>query len=88
MDRPEVKIRKLEVPQIYPKKYTRFEKARVIGARAIQIELGAPVLIDVPEDVSDPIDIAGMEFEEEAIPMTIVRRMPTGERIPRESKGS
>lgn len=72
------------MPQIYPKKYTRFEKARVIGARAIQIELGAPVLIDVPEDVSDPIDIASMEFEEEAIPMTIVRRMPTGERISRE----
>ena len=76
------------MPQIYPKKYTRFEKARVIGARAIQIELGAPVLIDVPEDVSDPIDIATMEFEEEAIPMTIVRRMPTGERISRESQGS
>ncbi len=56
----------------------------MIGARAIQIELGAPVLIDVPEDVSDPIDIASMEFEEEAIPMTIVRRMPTGERISRE----
>lgn len=66
---------------IYPKEYTRFEKARVIGARAIQIELGAPVLIDVPEDLSDPIDIAALEFEHDAIPMTIVRRLPTGERI-------
>ncbi|MDD1756918.1 MAG: DNA-directed RNA polymerase subunit K, partial [Methanomassiliicoccales archaeon] len=28
------------------KKYTRFEKARIIGARALQISLGAPVLID------------------------------------------
>lgn len=69
------------MPTIYPKKYTRFEKARVIGARAIQIELGAPVLIDVPEDVSDPIDIATLEFENDAIPMTIVRRLPTGERV-------
>jgi len=67
---------------IYPKKYTRFEKARVIGARAIQIELGAPVLIDPPEDMSDPIDIASLEFENDAIPMTIVRRLPSGERIP------
>lgn len=71
----------MEVPYIYPKEYTRFEKARVIGARAIQIELGAPVLIDVPEEMSDPIDIANMEFENDAIPMTIVRRLPSGERI-------
>lgn len=70
---------------MYPKKYTRFEKARVIGARAIQIELGAPVLIDVPDDLTDPIDIANLEFEKDAIPMTIVRRLPTGERIPLES---
>lgn len=69
------------MPTIYPKKYTRFEKARVVGARAIQIELGAPVLIDVPEDVSDPIDIATLEFKNDAIPMTIVRRLPTGERV-------
>ncbi len=66
---------------MYPKKYTRFERARVIGARAIQIELGAPVLIEPPEDVSDPIDIAKMELENDAIPMTIVRRLPTGERV-------
>lgn len=71
---------------MYPKKYTRFERARVIGARAIQIELGAPVLIDIPEGVSDPIDIAKLELENDAIPMTIVRRLPTGERISRESE--
>lgn len=66
---------------IYPKKYTRFEKARIVGARALQIELGAPVLIDVPEDVTDPIDIALLEFEKDAIPMTIVRRLPSGKRV-------
>lgn len=71
---------------MYPKKYTRFERARVIGARAIQIELGAPVLIDISEGVSDPIDIAKLELENDAIPMTIVRRLPTGERISRESE--
>ncbi|MBS3815586.1 MAG: DNA-directed RNA polymerase subunit K [Hadesarchaea archaeon] len=66
---------------MYPKKYTRFEKARVVGARALQIEAGAPVLIDTPEDVTDPVDIALLEFEKDIIPMTIVRRLPSGERI-------
>lgn len=73
---------------IYPKKYTRFEKARIIGARSIQIELGAPVLIDVPEEFTDPIDIAKLEFEKDAIPMTIVRRLPNGQRISREENES
>lgn len=66
---------------VYPKRYTRFEKARIIGARAIQIELGAPVLITVPEEVSDPVDIATLEFENDAVPMTIVRRLPSGKRV-------
>lgn len=77
----QINLKRLEVITIYPKKYTRFEKARIIGARAIQIELGAPVLVDVPEDFSDPIDIAKLEFEKDAIPMTVVRRLPSGERV-------
>lgn len=55
------------------KKYTRFEKARIIGARALQISMGAPSLIDIPEDVIFPIDIAMLEFKEEAIPITVKR---------------
>ncbi|MEM2978887.1 MAG: DNA-directed RNA polymerase subunit K [Methanomassiliicoccales archaeon] len=54
-------------------KYTRFEKARIIGARALQISLGAPVLINVPEDVIDPIQIAMLEFEKGVIPITVKR---------------
>ncbi len=61
---------------IFPKKYTRFEKARIVGARALQISMGAPVLIEVPEEVGNPIDIALLEFEKEAIPITVVRRLP------------
>jgi len=53
--------------------YTRFEKARIIGARALQISYGAPVLIDYPEDMLDPIDIALLEYEHELIPITVVR---------------
>lgn len=61
---------------IFTKKYTRFEKARIVGARALQISMGAPVLIEVPEEVGNPIDIALLEFEKEAIPITVVRRLP------------
>jgi DNA-directed RNA polymerase subunit K len=54
-------------------KYTRFEKARIIGARALQISMGAPSLIEIPKDVIFPIDIAMIEFKEGAIPITVKR---------------
>ena len=54
-------------------KYTRFEKARIVGARALQISMGAPTLIKVPKDVIAPIDIAMLEFKEDAIPITVKR---------------
>ena len=54
-------------------KYTRFEKARIIGARALQISMGAPTLIKLPKDVISPIDIAMYEFKENAIPITVKR---------------
>ena len=54
-------------------KYTRFEKARIIGARALQISMGAPSLIKIPKDVIFPIDIAMLEFKEGAIPITVKR---------------
>ena len=53
--------------------YTRFEKARIIGARALQISMGAPVLIHLPEDIVDPLDIAIYEFEKGVIPITVKR---------------
>jgi len=55
------------------KKYTRFEKARIIGARALQISLGAPVLIDIPEGMIDPIEISKMEFDRQVIPIDVKR---------------
>ena len=54
-------------------KYTRFEKARMVGARALQISLGAPILIDYPEDILDPVDIAMMEYDEGVVPITVTR---------------
>ena len=54
-------------------KYTRFEKARIIGARALQISFGAPVLVEYPETMIDPIDIAMLEFEQDLVPITVTR---------------
>jgi DNA-directed RNA polymerase subunit K len=56
------------------KRYSKYEKARIIGARALQISMGAPILIDVPKDVVDPLRIALLEFENDAIPMTVIRK--------------
>jgi len=53
------------------KEYTKYEKARIIGARALQIAMGAPVLIDTAE--LDPINIAIEEFEKDAVPITAKR---------------
>ena len=53
--------------------YTRFERARILGARALQVSLGAPILVDVPADLIDPVEIAEREFAEGAIPITVRR---------------
>ena len=54
-------------------RYTKYEKARMIGARALQIAMGAPVLLETPEGMADPIDIALLEFDKKAIPLTVIR---------------
>jgi DNA-directed RNA polymerase subunit K len=56
-------------------RYTRFEKARIIGARALQISMGAPTLLEVPSDMVDPIRIAELEFEKGVIPVTVKREV-------------
>jgi DNA-directed RNA polymerase subunit K len=54
-------------------KYTRFERARIIGARSLQVSLGAPVLIDIPEGMIDPVEIARLEFDRDVLPITVKR---------------
>lgn len=63
---------------IGPPKLTRFEKARIIGARALQITLGAPILITPPAEMTRPIDIALLELEKSVLPIMIRRRVPDG----------
>ncbi len=52
--------------------YTRFEKARIVGARALQIAMGAPILIKTRE--VDCIKIALEELERGVMPITVVPR--------------
>ncbi|MFB6174197.1 MAG: DNA-directed RNA polymerase subunit K [Halobacteriales archaeon] len=55
--------------------YNRYEKARILGARALQIAYGAPVLIDT--DQTEPILIAAEEYDAGVLPFTV--RRVTGE---------
>ena len=52
-------------------KLTRYERARMIGARALQISLGAPVLLEI--DKGEPIDLAMEELKQGVIPITVKR---------------
>jgi DNA-directed RNA polymerase I, II, and III subunit RPABC2 len=61
-----------------PPKITRFEKARIVGARALQISMSAPILIEVVGTLSSPIDIALKELESGILPITIRRTLPDG----------
>jgi DNA-directed RNA polymerase subunit K len=53
--------------------YERFEKARVIGARALQIKMGAPVMIHIKDDIT-ALEIAKLEFNKGVIPITVIRK--------------
>ncbi|TDA31765.1 MAG: DNA-directed RNA polymerase subunit K [Hadesarchaea archaeon] len=58
------------------RKYTKFEKARIIGARALQISMGAPVLVEVPPHLKSSVEIALYEFEKGVCPITVLREPP------------
>ncbi len=53
--------------------YTRFERARILGARALQISMGAPGVLDASSAEPDPLRIAVQEFQAGAIPLTVTR---------------
>ncbi len=76
--REQVSTREPDSIEIGPPKLTRFERARVVGARALQVSMGAPVLIDISDPALSPIDIALMELEEGVLPISIRRALPDG----------
>ncbi len=65
--------------EYWDKRLTKFELTRVLGARALQISLGAPVLTHVDGDDVQALEIAKKEFFEGKVPMIVVRRYPNNE---------
>ena len=55
-------------------KYTKFELARIVGARALQLAMGAPLLIKTNE--KDTVKISEEEFRKGVLPITIKRPSP------------
>lgn len=61
--------------------FTKYETARIIGARALQIAMDAPVLLKLTkEDLEriryDPLKIAELEFTENVLPISVHRPLP------------
>jgi len=62
-------------------KFTKYEKARMLGSRALQIAMGAPFLVNLTEEDLEkvsysPIELAKIEFERGVIPLTVKRPLP------------
>ena len=64
---------------IGPPTLTRFEKARIMGARALQLSLGAPIFIEIPKNATTSLEIAMEELKQRVIPIVIKRTLPNGD---------
>ena len=62
-----------------PPTLTRFERARIMGARALQLSLGAPVFIEIPKNATSSLEIAMEELKRRVIPIVIRRTLPNGD---------
>jgi DNA-directed RNA polymerase subunit K len=58
------------ISKVLKEQYTRYERARIVGARALQISMGAPVLVKEIKTV-EPIEVALAELEQGLIPITV-----------------
>mmetsp|Transcript_2302 Transcript_2302/g.3477 ORF Transcript_2302/g.3477 Transcript_2302/m.3477 type:complete len:143 (-) Transcript_2302:132-560(-) len=56
---------------------TKYERARVLGTRALQISMNAPVMVDLDGE-TDPLMIAMKELRERKIPIIVRRFLPDG----------
>ncbi|MCI4438927.1 DNA-directed RNA polymerase subunit K [archaeon] len=65
----------------FPKRLTRFERARIIGIRALQLNLGAPPLVPIEETEWDALKIAEQELSLGVLPISIRRTFPDGSYI-------
>ena len=62
-----------------PPTLTRFERARIMGARALQLSLGAPIFIEIPKNATSSLEIAMEELKQRVIPIVIKRTLPNGD---------
>jgi DNA-directed RNA polymerase subunit K len=74
----EAEAKEQDIPQ---SEFTKYEKARIIGSRALQISMGAPFLVKLSDDELkkvkyNPLEIAKIEFEQGVIPITVKRPLP------------
>ena len=65
--------------KIGPPKLTRFERARIVGARSLQLAMGAPAFVPLDETTKDSISLAMAELASESLPISIRRSLPNGE---------
>jgi DNA-directed RNA polymerase subunit K len=75
------KEREEEFKMEKPESFSKYEKARILGARALQISMDAPILMKISKEKLeelnfDPLKIAEIEFESEVLPITIKRPLP------------
>ena len=63
--------------RVTTKYLTKYERARVLGTRALQISMNAPVMVDLDGE-TDPLKIAMKELRERKIPIIIRRFLPDG----------
>ncbi|KAL9094576.1 MAG: hypothetical protein Q9165_003135 [Trypethelium subeluteriae] len=79
-DRKSSALKKKEIPKdkrATTPYMTKYERARVLGTRALQISMNAPVLVDL-EGETDPLQIAIKELREKKIPLIVRRYLPDG----------
>ena len=62
-----------------PPTFPSFEKARIMGSRALQLSLGAPPFIDFSKNISTSLEIAMEELHQKVIPIVIRRTLPNGD---------
>ncbi|KAL3724404.1 hypothetical protein ACJRO7_029559 [Eucalyptus globulus] len=77
LDGEEKEEETVERPRKTSKFMTKYERARILGTRALQISMNAPVMVEL-EGETDPLEIAMKELRERKIPFTIRRYLPDG----------
>jgi len=77
--RLEIKHGFIPIPKVWPDHITKYERSRIIGARALQISMGAPILVEELEKIGNPVKVAEKELDFGILPLTIRRIFPDGE---------